>query len=257
MLKTRSRAHTGANASRIDVTPTLPPGTLLYAIGDIHGRADLLEELLRRIEEDARESPAERKILVFLGDYIDRGPNSRTVVDMLLARAPKNFACRFLKGNHEALMLDFLDDPDLLEFWLVNGGGATLASYGLDMEELARFGASAETWRNNFAAVLPEAHLSFFHGLELSVSLGDYFFVHAGVRPDLALDEQTEADLVWIRAPFLDWARPFGKIVVHGHTPGREPVTRPNRIGIDTGAWFSDRLTALRLEGDRQGFLQT
>ena len=239
------------------MTPTLPPGELLYAIGDIHGRADLLENLLRRIEEDARTDRAGKKTLAFLGDYVDRGPDSCGVVEMLIADLPQGFAAHFLKGNHEALLLGFLDDPLTLDHWLLNGGAETMASYGVDIGGLDRLNASPQAWRDAFAAVLPETHLGFFKDLELSLAVGDYLFVHAGVRPDVPLDAQVEADLIWIRAPFLDWPEPFGKMVVHGHTPGRVPVTRANRIGIDTGACFTDQLTALRLEGDRRGFLQT
>jgi len=239
------------------VIPTLPPGQILYAVGDIHGRADLLASLLRQIEADARGSSARQKTLVFVGDYVDRGPDSRGVVDLLLNVLPQGFDARFLKGNHEAMLLDFLADPERLGHWRLNGGVATMASYGVDTDELERSGAPPEAWRDAFAAALPEAHLGFFKGLELSLSAGDYLFVHAGVRPGLPLEAQTEADLIWIRAPFLDWTEPFGKMVVHGHTPGDAPVMRANRIGIDTGACFTNRLTALRLEGESRDFLQT
>ncbi|MGV1014375.1 MAG: metallophosphoesterase family protein [Methyloceanibacter sp.] len=239
------------------MTASLPPGQIVYAIGDIHGRSDLLASLLRQIEADARGSPDKQKTLVFVGDYVDRGPDSRRVVDLLLNSLPRGFNARFLKGNHEAMLLDFLTEPGRLDQWLLNGGAATMASYGVDIDALEQARARPGTWRDAFAAVLPEAHLDFFKQLELSLSLGDYLFVHAGVRPEVPLEAQTEIDLVWIRAPFLDWTGPFGKMVVHGHTPGKAPVIRANRIGIDTGACFSNRLTALRLEGESQKFLQT
>ncbi len=239
------------------MTPSLPSGELLYAVGDIHGRPDLLDDLLRQIEDDAKTSQVGRKTLVFLGDYVDRGPDSCGVVERLIAGLPQGFAAHFLKGNHEAILLGFLDDPATLDLWLMNGGAATMASYGVDIEGLDRLSAPPARWRDAFAASLPATHLQFFQDLELSLAVGDYLFVHAGIRPGLPLDEQVEADLVWIRGPFLEWPEPFGKMVVHGHTPGRVPVTRANRIGIDTGACFTHRLTALRLEGDRQVFLQT
>ncbi len=238
--------------------PTLPEGQLLYAVGDVHGRIDLLQRLLDLIEGDAAASPrAERRTLVFLGDYVDRGPDSRGVVERLIRDLPPGFDTHFLKGNHEAILLDFLNDPWRLDHWLLNGGEETMRSYGVDTERLARLSAPPDVWRQAFAEALPEAHLRFFRGLQLSVSFGDYLFVHAGVRPGVPLAAQSEADLIWIRGPFLNHADPFGKIVVHGHTPGREPVTRPNRIGIDTGAVFTDRLTALRLQDGTREFLQT
>jgi serine/threonine protein phosphatase 1 len=238
--------------------PALPKGQLLYAVGDIHGRLDLLEAMLDLIEADAgTRAHVERRTLIFLGDYVDRGPDSRGVVERLIDDPLQGFEAHFLKGNHEAILLDFLAEPWRLDHWLLNGGDATMESYGVDTARLARLGAPPEVWRNAFAEALPEAHLRFFGSLKLSVSLGDYLFVHAGVRPGVPLSAQSEADLIWIRGPFLDYNQPFGKIVVHGHTPVREPVMRPNRIGIDTGAVFTGRLTALRLQDGALDFLQT
>jgi serine/threonine protein phosphatase 1 len=238
--------------------PTLPEGQLVYAVGDVHGRADLLAAILRQIEGDARSSePFDQLTLVFLGDYVDRGPDSRAVVERLLGGLAEGFDTHFLKGNHEAILLDFLDDAWRLAHWLVNGGEPTMRSYGVDTERLRRSAAHPDTWRMAFAEALPETHLRFFESLKLSVSFGDYLFVHAGVRPGVPLAAQQEADLIWIRGPFLNYVEPFGKIVVHGHTPGNEPVTRSNRIGIDTGACFTNRLTALKLKDGSREFLQT
>ena len=229
--------------------PSLPQGQLIYAIGDIHGRSDLLALLLDKIAADAAHSKdAKWRTLVFLGDYIDRGHDSARVVDMVLGELPQGFDAHFLKGNHEAILLDFLDDPSFLGQWLANGADVTFRSYGMDLEELIRKGATPEVWRRAFLASLPEAHRDFFETLELAVAFGDYLFVHAGVRPGVPLEAQDPHDMVWIRAPFLQSNEDFGKIVVHGHTPAREPVIRANRIGIDTGAVFTDRLTALKLE---------
>ena len=237
--------------------PKLPEGQLLYAVGDVHGRLDLLQRLLEMIRRDAEASRADRRTLVFLGDYVDRGPDSRGVVERLLGDLPQGFDVHFLKGNHEAILLDFLAEPWRLDHWLQNGGEETMRSYGVDTQRLAQLGSPPSAWRDAFSEALPEAHLRFFRNLQLSVSFGDYLFVHAGLRPGVPLEAQSEADLVWIRAPFLDHAEPFGKVVVHGHTPGEEPVTRSNRVGIDTGAVFTGRLTALRLEDGSRKFLQT
>lgn len=237
--------------------PTVPEGELIYAVGDIHGRADLLDALLREIEDDARAAEARARTLIFLGDYVDRGPDSRGVIERLVSGLPQGFQAHFLKGNHEVLLLDFLDDPSTLDGWLLNDGETTMASYGVDIGALTRARAGPADWRDAFAAALPDAHVRFFRDLELSVTRGDYLFVHAGVRPGVPLAAQTEDELVWIRRPFLDFPEPFEKFVVHGHTPAHEPVTRPNRICIDTGACFTGTLTALRLEGDTRRFLQT
>ena len=239
-------------------SPSLPPGQLLYAIGDIHGRADLLAALLERIETDAaRSDGVEQRALVFVGDYIDRGPDSRGVVDFLLKGLPQGFDAHFLKGNHEAVMLDFIDDPSWLGQWLANGAEPTFKSYGVDIERLSRERARPEAWRDALLAALPDDHRRFYDALELSVSFGDYLFVHAGIRPGVPMEAQDPHDLVWIRAEFLRTSEDFGKIVVHGHTPTTLPDVRPNRIGIDTGAVFTDRLTALRLENGSCGFVQT
>jgi len=246
-----------ANGLHLVNHASLPQGQLVYAIGDIHGRADLLTLLLAEIASDAaRATKAGRRTLVFLGDYIDRGPDSRRVVDMALNELPRGFDAHFLKGNHEAIMLGFLDDPTYLDHWLANGAGATFQSYGIDVAELSRKGAPQEAWRRALLASLPETHRDFFEALELAVSFGDYFFVHAGVRPGIPLEAQDPLDMVWIRDPFLQSEEDFGKIVVHGHTPGRVPVIRANRIGIDTGAVFTDRLTALRLEDGSRRLMQ-
>ena len=237
--------------------PSLPDGQLLYAIGDIHGRLDLLGMLLAMIEADAAQSRSPQKTLVFLGDYIDRGPDSRGVVEVLLDGLPPDFEAHFLKGNHEALLLAFLDDASSLRQWLVNDAQATMQSYGVDVQLLEREEALPETWRGAFAAALPDSHCHFFQSLTLMATFGDYLFAHAGLRPGMPIEAQGERDVIWIRREFLDSTEDFGKFIVHGHTPVTLPDVRSNRIDIDTGAVFSDRLTALRLEGNERSFLQT
>ena len=237
--------------------PALPVGELVYAIGDIHGRSDLLARLLLQIEADAARETAASQRLVFVGDYVDRGADSAGVVEILLTQLPRGFAADFLKGNHEALLLDFLADAARLEHWRINSAESTLSSYGVNVEKLHRIGAGPELWREAFSVALPDAHRRFYEGLQLSVTHGDYLFVHAGVRPGRPLDAQDKDDLIWIREPFLTCEKPFGKVVVHGHTSVTEADRRPNRIGIDTGAVFTGRLTALKLKESTQEFLQT
>jgi serine/threonine protein phosphatase 1 len=236
--------------------PRVPPGTRIYAIGDIHGRADLLADLHRTILADAANAP-ERCVVIYLGDYVDRGLQSRLVIDTLLSEPLAGFERVHLKGNHEAALLDFLADARIGPGWVQFGGAATLMSYDAgrvtsDAPESAFAAAQAE-----FARHLPKNHRVFFESLPLVHEEGDYLFVHAGVRPGVPIDRQTEDDLLWIRNEFLDWREPFERIVVHGHTITDEPEVRVNRIGIDTGAFATGRLTCLVLEGSEHRFLST
>lgn len=241
-------------------TASVPADTRVYAVGDVHGRADLLELLHDRIRADAEGSGATRKVVVYLGDYVDRGNESRRVIDMLIEQPLEGFEMVHLKGNHEAFMIDFMDDPMLAQVWIMNGGGATLASYGVEYDHLAGRPLGwddLEELRRRFVEALPDSHRDFLENLALHHVEGDYLFVHAGIRPGVPVDEQNEDDLVWIRDEFLDSAADHGKIVVHGHTIEWDPVVRPNRIGIDTGAFASGTLTALALEGAERDFLHT
>lgn len=237
----------------MSVWPMLPDGLRVYAVGDVHGRADLLKSLFSRIDEDLKKHPAAQSVQIFLGDYVDRGLDSAGVMDLLIERRQTHrVVC--LKGNHEAFLIDFLEDPQLLRLWAKNGGLATLASYGLtppinpNPKEAAELCASLRS-------TIPERHIKFLAGLELAFTCGDFFFVHAGVRPSKPLSCQREEDLLWIRDEFLRHEEPFEKIIVHGHTPVMEPEVRQNRINIDTGAYATGRLTCLRLEGDKIEFL--
>lgn len=241
------------STSRKKSKPRVPEGIRIYAIGDIHGRADLLDDLLKRIDADLATSLAPLHIEVFLGDYIDRGPASREVLDRLVARK-RTFRAIFLKGNHETYLTNFATNPPILEDWQRFGGLETLMSYGLapsinaDAAEQVRLAAA-------FDRALPKSHREFLGDLKSSFTCGDYFFVHAGVRPGIPLKKQREEDLLWIRQDFLMSEDDFSKIVVHGHTPVREPEIRSNRINIDTGAYATGRLTCLKLEGDRIDFI--
>jgi len=238
--------------------PCLPENMRLYAIGDIHGRADLLRQLLRVIEEDAQGlAPETQKILVFLGDYIDRGHESREVLDLLLSGPLPGFLPHFIKGNHEEMMMLFLNDPTYGITWCDYGGLETLDSYGVTQSTLARHPMAYDAASEVLSAVLPPEHLSFLDTLETSLVIGDYLFVHAGIRPGLDLDAQQDRDMLWIRDRFLRSKENFGKIVVHGHTVEAKVQARKNRIGIDTGAFITDILTCLVLEGDTRRLLQT
>lgn len=234
---------------------TIPEGHLLYAVGDIHGQLHLLDDLLGKIEADAACGTADRRILVFVGDYIDRGPDSAGVVARLIDDLPASFEAHFLLGNHEEILLQFLKDPEYLPLWLVNGAETTLASYGVDAPGEHDSSAAYAECRDRLLEAMPTSHKSFYDGLELTFQHGDYLFVHAGIRPGVELERQKRKDLIWIREGFLDCDEDLGHVVVHGHTPAREPEVRPNRIGIDTGAVVHGRLTALKLWSNKASFL--
>ena len=233
-------------------------GRLIYAVGDVHGHLDALDPLIKVIGKDAlASSPAERPLLIFVGDYVDRGPASAGVVDLILSlKAQAAFEVHCLKGNHEEALLQFLGEPGFGPTWAEYGGAATLASYGVHPPTSR---TDTDVWditAQAFAAVLPPAHLAFYQSLELMITVGDYGFVHAGIRPGIALDDQTERDLLWIRNPFLEWTGRHEKIIVHGHTPLEAPQLLPNRIGIDTGVYATGILTAVRLDETGATILQ-
>jgi serine/threonine protein phosphatase 1 len=233
-------------------------GRLVYAVGDVHGYLGHLEDLLAAIGDDAARSGAEETpLLIFLGDYVDRGPDSRGVLDRILAaEAEGGFEVLCLMGNHEAALGRFLDDPSYAPSWIANWGEATLRAYGVTLP-IEDDPAAADAAQTAFAAAFPPAHRDFLRRLRLSATVGDYHFVHAGVRPGVALDAQAERDLLWIRHTFLESDADFGKVVVHGHTPEpHAPPQRANRINLDTGVYFSGVLTAIRLEGERRRLIQ-
>ena len=232
---------------RIVKKPRLADGVRIYALGDIHGRADLLKEMLTVIDADIARNPADRPIEVFLGDYIDRGPSSGQTVEILLERA-RSRETVFLKGNHEAYLLEVFRDPRKLEGWRQFGGLQTLMSYGIQ-PPLNPNTAEQNSLIQSLVDVMPKTHLEFFENLIPSFTCGDFFFVHAGVRPGVPLREQQENDLLWIRNEFLDSDENFGKFIVHGHTPVLKPDIRPNRINIDTGAYATGNLTLLTIQG--------
>ena len=242
-----------ARARPAATTRRIPDGTIVYCIGDIHGRNDLLREMAERVAADLKKQSFEHSVTVFLGDYIDRGPDSKAVVERLATgKWPTSIIA--LAGNHEDFLNDFLGDAGILDFWRSQGGLATVHSYEVDVGS-AMAGRNFQKVQAEFTARFPKHHRDFLEALRISASIGDYFFCHAGVRPGVALDRQFRDDLLTIREPFLSSEAEHGKLVVHGHTPAVTPEIRPNRMGIDTAAYATGRLTCLVLEKDERRFL--
>ncbi|MGD9614965.1 MAG: metallophosphoesterase family protein [Alphaproteobacteria bacterium] len=233
--------------------PILSEPRRIYAIGDIHGRRDLLDRMIEAIRDDLVAHPIGHALTVTIGDYVDRGSDSRGVVERL---AENPFPTKFvaLKGNHEEMLVQFLRDPSAGAGWSRNGGLETLHSYGVDVGPLMR-GRGYEPAAVAFEKALPRTHMAFFASLRVCLSVGRYFFCHAGIRPGVPFPQQREHDLLWIRDAFLHNRTDYGKIVVHGHTPSPCPEIRPNRINVDTGAFITGRLTCAVLGTDQPRFL--
>jgi len=239
-----------------DFVPAMVPGLRVYAVGDIHGRLDLLDAILTRIEADhAARPPAERHI-IFLGDLVDRGPDSAGVVERIRQLSADDRHVHCLMGNHEEIFLRAIDGDDkALRMFCRIGGRETMLSYGVSSEDYERLDYAEVAER--LKAIVPHEHRLFLSNLKEIMVLGDYAFVHAGVRPGIPIAEQKLAETRWIRDPFLDHRAPLEKMVVHGHTVAQEAEILPHRIGIDTGAYHSDRLTALMLEDQVQQIFST
>jgi serine/threonine protein phosphatase 1 len=250
-LRRLSRGLTGS-----DGRPVGSPGARAYAIGDIHGRLDLLDGLLARIEADIAERRSKRNFIIFLGDLIDRGPESAGVVERLRTFRPSWAKPIFLAGNHEEVLLSMLaGEKGILPSWLKFGGVECARSYGIDPTALKRLDEEAAL--QLLQAKVPRAHREFLEGFADTFRFGDYLFVHAGIRPGIAIEDQARFDLRWIREPFLTDAKDHGFVVVHGHTIVGRVEERPNRIAIDTGAYHSGVLTALVVEDDKRRYLAT
>jgi serine/threonine protein phosphatase 1 len=219
----------------------------------VHGRADLLDQVLCRIDANLAASRPSRAIHVFIGDYVDRGPSSRAVIDRLIERG-RTHELICLKGNHESYLSEFLRNPAILPAWRHLGGLETLMSYGLT-PTLNPDATGQEQLAAAFDRALPDSHRQFLGDLRLSFTCGDFFFTHAGVRPGIALKDQREEDLLFIRDDFLSCERGFTKIVIHGHTPVMQPDIRANRINIDTGAYATGRLTCLMIDHETMAFI--
>jgi serine/threonine protein phosphatase 1 len=226
--------------------PPAPDGRTIYAVGDVHGRLDLLEKVQRRIDEDRRKLGPTRAAEVYLGDYIDRGPDSAGVISNLIERGRRTEAV-FLRGNHEQVLLDFIEGESCLEEWRTFGGIPTLLSYHLDPALLAR-DVPEDKVRAALNAKLSGGHRQFYAATGRYCDAAPYLFVHAGIRPEIKLADQSLMDLLTIRTAFLDFGGDFGRIVVHGHTPVEKPDMRPNRINVDTGAFATHRLTCLKID---------
>ena len=247
----------GVTRRQTDMVAQVSAGSCIYAVGDIHGRVDLLAELHRHILSDAERRQPMRKVIVYIGDYVDRGEESRDVLDLLLDEPLADFEHVHLLGNHEQRLLQFLDDPTVGPPWMQFGGDATLYCYGVRPPQPTAPAAEFERARQQLVEKFPSRHRRFLDGLVYTHVEGDYFFAHAGVRPGVPLAAQAPTDLLWIRDEFLRSDAFHGKVVVHGHSISERPDVRRNRIGIDTGAFASGRLTCLVLEGTGRAFLQT
>lgn len=250
-----SKLFKSRNAAKAN-QPAIPDGRRVYAVGDIHGCADLLDQLIVLIEADELARGPAETTLIFLGDIVDRGPASAAVIDRLRGLATARPDVRFLLGNHEEIFLGALDgEPKALRLFCRIGGRETILSYGMEPTEYDRL--DYEELVHRVDQLVPDEHQEFLRAFEDMIVIGDYAFVHAGVRPDTPLDLQRTSDLRWIRDPFLDHRSTLEKTIVHGHTMTDEIERRTHRIGIDTGAYSSGRLTALGLQGTETWALQT
>ena len=243
-------------SSRRQNEPNGARGYRAYVIGDVHGRLDLLEELLAKIHAELQHRPAANTLLVFVGDLIDRGPSSAQVIERLRTYRRPGIRPIFLLGNHEEVLLRILGgEAELIIKWRWFGGSECLRSYGVDPEVLGRLSdADALTVVRN---AIPRDHVEFLESFVDSCRFGDFLFVHAGIRPGIELEEQQQSDLRWIREPFLSDDSDHGFIVVHGHTISEQVDERSNRVGIDTGAYRTGILTALAIEGSQRWLLDT
>lgn len=245
------------NLFRPEASPAdarIPQGERIYAIGDVHGRLDLLAALAGAIERDDRKKGDARTTIILLGDLIDRGPDSAGVLDFA-RRWQQARPVRILCGNHEEMLLESLNKVEVLRHFLRHGGRETILSYGLAEETYRR--STLEELQQLMVEKIPEEDIAFIRTFEDRIVIGDYLFVHAGIAPEVPIEKQEPTDLRWIREPFLSHEAGHSHLVVHGHTIAPSAVIRPNRIGIDTGAYLHGCLTALALEGNGRRRLMT
>lgn len=238
------------------VEPMCPPNTRIYSIGDIHGCEDLLRQLQALIIEDSSNYSGHKKI-IYLGDYIDRGEFSKQVIELLVAHPLPGFESIYLRGNHEQSLLDFLVEPDIGRSWFNYGGLQTLVSYGVKFNKIPTSKDDLKALQSDLNNQIPSTHLAFYNNTVSYHESGHYYFVHAGVKPGLSLAKQQTSNQLWIREEFISYTKPFEKIIVHGHTCSEQADFKINRIGIDTCAYASGKLTCLVLENDTQRTIQT
>jgi serine/threonine protein phosphatase 1 len=235
----------------------VPEDTCVYAVGDIHGRLDLLKEMNQKIIDDMKKNPCARKVVVYLGDYIDRGRESKGVISELISNPIAGAEIIHLRGNHEQTMIDYFGDKELAASWFLWGGAATVRDYGVGEWDKHGRRLNLTEVHEQFVNAVPDDHKEFIRALPYTHEEGDYVFVHAGFRPHLPMDEQNSHDMMTIRDTFIKSAYDFGKMVVFGHTVQEEVFKAPGRLGIDTGAYATGVLTAVVLCGSEQRFLQT
>lgn len=229
-----------------------PPETRIYAVGDIHGRFDLLEEMFRKIDADRATHPHHRHVEILLGDLVDRGPDSASVIEAAIERKVSNGLIALL-GNHDHYVIDALANPSTISHWLTWGGKEALQSWGLSPDRIAN--CDPTTVQSVLREAIPASHLAFIGDMPLTWQEGDILFVHAGIRPGVPINSQTQRDLTLIREPFHSDPRDHGVLVVHGHTPNDTPVVRSNRIGVDTMAYNSGTLTCAVIDGEELEFI--
>jgi len=252
MLKSLFRKATGGRSGPL---PSVPDDVRVYAIGDIHGRLDLFERMLALIDADHAARPAKRQVVILLGDLIDRGPESAQVVARAMALHASAIETHMLAGNHEEMfLLALTGDSEAVRLFARVGGRETMLSYGMSDAEYDR--VDFEELAAMMRALVPQSHMEFIGGMADVVEMGDYAFVHAGIKPGVPLAEQRPSHLRWIRGEFLNHRGAHPRFIVHGHTITETVDEQPNRIGIDTGAYASGRLTALALDGSDRWFIE-
>lgn len=236
----------------------IPENTRVYAIGDIHGMASMMDDMHAKIADDIAKNPILYPVIVYLGDYIDRGEDNRGVIETLIDHSKNEDGVQrhFLLGNHEDAMLAFMKDPLMAARWLEFGGIETMRDYGLEFGSEMASATKLEEMASRFKSAVPKLHIDFLQSLKTKVEIGDYLFVHAGIDPSKPIEQQSKGDLTFIRGPFLNYEGSLPKRVVHGHTPVKKPESKHNRINVDTGAVFGGDLTCVVLEVDQERFLQ-